>query len=157
MPDFDDDEIVRLRAALGRISRLLDRQVSGDGMTRTNLSVLGAIGRRGPIGASELADHEGINPTMLSRILSKLEERGLVVRTADETDRRVVQVKVTPAGARMHNRLRDERARMLAERLAQVPTPQAQKLLDALPALEALAVEMARETTREATREPAKA
>ncbi|SDJ53496.1 DNA-binding transcriptional regulator, MarR family [Frankineae bacterium MT45] len=145
MSDFDDDEIVRLRAALGRISRLLDRQVSGDGMTRTNLSVLGAIGRRGPIGASELADHEGINPTMLSRILTKLEERGLVVRSVDEQDRRAVQVQVTPAGAELHNRIRDERARMLAERLEQVPHPQAQSLLAALPALEALAVEMSRD------------
>ena len=138
MTEFHDDEIVRLRTALGRISRQLDRQVSADGMTRTQLTVLGTIVRRGPMGVSELADFERLNPTMLSRVLAKLEEFGLVIRSAGTDDRRAVRVGATPAGKRKHNRLRDERGRVLAERIASIPQDEVWQLLSALPALESL-------------------
>jgi DNA-binding MarR family transcriptional regulator len=148
MTDFNAEDVARLRTALGRISRLIDRQVSNGGMTRTQLSVLGLIARRGPIGASEVAEVEGVNPTMLSRILSKLVDAGLVVRASGPDDRRAVLVQVTDAGAEVHDRLRAERAHLLAERLGRLPAGEARRLLAALPALEGLAEEMAREPVR---------
>jgi DNA-binding MarR family transcriptional regulator len=62
---FANEDVVRLRGALARIARSIDRQVSGDGLTRTQLSVLGTVARKGSIGVGELADAEGLNPTML--------------------------------------------------------------------------------------------
>lgn len=138
MTDFRDDDIVRLRAALGRISRQLDRQISDGGMTRTQLSVLGVIGKRGPIRVSELAEFEGLNPTMLSRVLAKLEEMGLAKRTVDADDRRAVHVSVTSAGQRKHDRIRAERARLLHDYLERISASESARLLAALPALEHL-------------------
>ncbi len=40
-----DEDVNRLRISLARISRLVDRQVAGEGMTRTQLSVLGTAAR----------------------------------------------------------------------------------------------------------------
>jgi DNA-binding MarR family transcriptional regulator len=143
------DEVNRLRIALGRIARMVDRQVAGDGMTRTELSVLGTIGRQQSVGMSELAEIEGLNPTMLSRLVGKLEASGLVRRLPGEDDRRSVLVEITAAGARLHTRLRRERTRLFAERLSDLAPDQVEVLLAAVPALESLAdtmrpVELAR-------------
>ncbi|HEX8768406.1 MAG TPA: MarR family transcriptional regulator [Jatrophihabitans sp.] len=144
MNKFSGEDVDRLRIALARIARLVDRQVSGDGMTRTQLSVLSTIARLGPLGISELADIEGLNPTMLSRVLSKLEASGLVVRSAAVADRRAVRVQTTPAGRSLQQRLRRQRSQLLAERLTGLPEGQAGQLLAALPALETLAEQLNR-------------
>jgi DNA-binding MarR family transcriptional regulator len=141
---FGGEDVDRLRIALARIARLVDRQVSGDGMTRTQLSVLGTIARLGPLGIGELADIEGLNPTMLSRVLGKLEASGLVVRSAAEADRRAVRVQTTPAGRSLQQRLRRQRSQLVAERLTGLPQGQAEQLLAALPALETLAEQLNR-------------
>ena len=147
MPDaFDADDVTRLRIALGRISRFLDRSTRGDRLTRTQASVLATVMRLGPIRLSELAEIEGINPTMLSRIVAKLEESGLFRRHPDPADGRVVLVEVTDAGRTEQLRLRAERSELLSARLAALPPERAEELLTALPALECLADELAPKT-----------
>jgi len=141
---FADADTDRLRIALGRIARQVDRQVSGDGMTRSQLSVLATIARHGPLGLGELADIEGLNPTMLSRVLGKLEASGLVSRTASEADRRAVQVQTTAAGRALQQRLRRQRSQLFAARLSGLPGEQLTNLLAALPALETLAEHLTR-------------
>jgi DNA-binding MarR family transcriptional regulator len=148
MTDSDDEQIIRLRRVVARISRQLDREAGSRGITRTQWSILLTLAKHGPIGASELAEREGVNPTMLSRTLTKLEEEGLVRRTPGQEDRRAVRVEITPAGAKLHRKVSSERAKLLAERLDRLPPVQAKQLLAALPALEALADEMTQEAVR---------
>lgn len=138
-----DDEITRLKIALARISRIVDRRVSGDGLTRTQLSVLGTVARLGPLGLGALAESEGLNPTMLSRVVGKLEADGLLRRTADPEDRRAARVQSTESGDALHRRLRGERTRLFVDALARLPDRDADAVAAALPALEALAREIA--------------
>jgi len=135
----DEDTLSQLTLSLRRISRRIDRQVSVAGLTSTEASVLASITRRGPLGLSDLAAHEGINPTMLSRVIGKLETAGLVRRQTSITDRRAIQVVATRKGVRGRERLLAERSRLLTERLAELPPEMASIILDAAPALEALA------------------
>jgi DNA-binding MarR family transcriptional regulator len=136
---LEEDDVNRLRISLGRISRLVDRQIAGDGMTRTQLSVLGTMARTKSIGMSELAEIEGLNPTMLSRLVGKLEAAGLLQRTPGADDRRSVVVEITAAGARLHTKLRRQRTRLFADRLTALPPGQVKALVGAIPALESLA------------------
>ncbi len=136
--DVEDDTVARLRMTLGRISRLLDRQSAGTGLTRTQLSVLGTVARRGPLRAGDLADIEGLNPTLLSRVIGKLSDAGYVRRLSDPDDARATLVEVTVAGGREHQRMRAERSRLLRTGLEALPPADAQHLKDALPALEEL-------------------
>jgi DNA-binding MarR family transcriptional regulator len=136
---LDDDEVARLRIALARISRHLDRQARGDTLTRTQTSVLGTVIRLGPLRISELAEVEGINPTMLSRIVAKLEDTGLLHRRPDPADGRAALVGITDEGRAAGLRLRAERTRLLTARLTTMPGTHAEELLAALTALEALA------------------
>jgi DNA-binding MarR family transcriptional regulator len=135
--------VTRLRIALARISRLLDRQSRGRELTRTQSSVLATVGRRGPLRLSELAESEGLNPTMLSRIVAKLEQAGLLHRSPDPDDGRAARVELTPEGIELNRRQRAERTQLLTDRLAALPGSRAAELLAALPALESLADELA--------------
>ncbi len=139
MPEPDAEAVARLRVALTRIARVLDRQSRGHELTRTQASVLATAARRGPVRITELAEIEGVNPTMLSRIVAKLEEAGLLQRRADPDDRRAALVKATAEGRALHHRLREERTRLLAEHLTELSDGHAAALLAALPAIEALA------------------
>lgn len=140
---FDDDDVARLRVALARIARTLDRRTRGDVLTRTQASVLATVARCGPVRLSELADVEGVNPTMLSRIVGKLEETGLLRRRPDPDDGRAARVEITGAGTALHARLRAERTALLTARLAGMPRDRAAELLAALPGLESLADQLA--------------
>jgi DNA-binding MarR family transcriptional regulator len=146
----DPETIDRLRAALTRISRRIDRQVSGGGLTSTQLSVLASVLKYGPVGLSELADIEGVNPTMLSRVVAKLEDAGLIERQVDETDRRAARVQVSRAGAKLRAELLEQRSALLTERLAGLPEETVAAVLAALPALEELASELAPRPTKPA-------
>lgn len=145
---FDEEDVARLRVALGRIARTLDRQSRGDTLTRTQASVLGTVARCGPIRLSELADIEGVNPTMLSRIVGKLEDTDLLHRRPDPVDGRAALVEVTTGGAALHGRLLAERTQLLSSRLAGMPEERAVELLGALPALESLAEQLAAKSWR---------
>jgi MarR family transcriptional regulator for hemolysin len=46
----------------------------------------------------QIADHIGIRGATLTHHLSGMEERGLVVRTRDKQDHRVVRLRLSPAG-----------------------------------------------------------
>ena len=112
----------------------------GDALTPTQASVLATVAREGPVRISELAEIEGVNPTMLSRIVGKLEDAGLLLRRPDPADGRAARVEVTPVGDDLHRRQRAERTALLTARLTRMPDAAA--LLAALPALESLAHEL---------------
>jgi DNA-binding MarR family transcriptional regulator len=79
---------------------------------------------------------------MLSRIVGKLEDAGLLRRTPDPDDGRAARVEATAAGAAETARLRTERTELLARHLAGMAPDEANRLLVALPALESLALRL---------------
>jgi len=133
-----------LRALIGRLSRHLRRAAAGTaaGLTPTGVSVLLAVVREGPTRLSEIAAAEGINPTMLSRVVSDLVEAGLVERTSDERDRRTAWVTATAAGRRLSERMRRERTDALAHALTRLEDRDRRQIENALAALERLAEEL---------------
>ena len=139
---IDAESVARLRATIGRLARQMRRSATHAGLTPTQMSVLNSVVRHGPLRLAELQTIEAVNPTMLSRIVGKLEDAGLISRVDDPVDRRVVTVSVTPAGRRTHEQVRDERNRTLTALLEGLPPAQAASVIAALPALEALSLGM---------------
>jgi DNA-binding MarR family transcriptional regulator len=138
-PAIDEESVIRLRDAIMRVGRRLRTTAAEEDLTATQSGVLATLVREGPRGAGGLAAAEAVNPTMLSRVLAHLEERGLVQRRPSDDDARCTLVAATPAGRRMIGRLRARRAAVLGERLAALGPQEAAALVAALPALEALA------------------
>jgi DNA-binding MarR family transcriptional regulator len=137
--DPHEESSARLRAVIGRLSRRLRPTVAGSGLTASQISVLFTTVRLGPIGLSELAAIEGLNPTMLSRITAQLCDSGLIRREADPSDRRQAFVAATAAGRRLRERIHRERTRALSAHVEQLDEHQRQALWEALPVLEELA------------------
>jgi DNA-binding MarR family transcriptional regulator len=139
---MDEDSVIRLRRTVLRLARQLNAASVGEGLTPTQASVLGIITRRGPLGLTELSEIEGLNPTMLSRVVGKLDSFGLIRRLRDPDDFRAARVEVTPEGRQTYQRIAAERAAILSERVAGLPAEQADALIAALPALENLAEDL---------------
>ena len=97
---MDDETVIRLRRVVLRLARHLNAASVGEGLTPTQASVLGIVTNRGPLGLTELTEIEGLNPTMLSRVVGKLDSFGLIRRLRDPDDFRAARVEVTPEGSR---------------------------------------------------------
>jgi len=139
---MEEDSVIRLRRAVLRLARQLNAASVGEGLTPTQASVLGIVTHRGPVGLTELTEIEGLNPTMLSRVVGKLDSFGLIRRLRDPDDFRAARVEVTPEGRQASQRIAAERAAILSERLAELPPEQEAALVAALPALENLAEDL---------------
>jgi DNA-binding MarR family transcriptional regulator len=142
----DVDTAARLRVAIARVYRRLRDTAAGSeaGMTPTRISVLLTVMREGPIRLSELAAAESLNPTMLSRIVASLVERGLLERTSDDEDRRAAWVNATLAGRRLAKHIRQERTDAINGALEGLTVEDRSRLEQALPALEALSEQLRR-------------
>ena len=143
-PALDIETAARLRTAIGRLSRSLRTTAAGKaaGLTPTGISLLLNVDRKGPMRLSELAAAEGINPTMLSRIVGDLVGQGLLERSSDEGDRRAAWVKPTRAGRLIAQRMRRERTDALNAAMGGLSEHEQKLIARALPALEALAEEL---------------
>ncbi|TCN35540.1 DNA-binding MarR family transcriptional regulator [Kribbella orskensis] len=138
----DTETLSKLRGVISKLARELNATATGEGLTPTQASVLGLIAFRGPLGLTELAQLEGLNPTMLSRVVGKLTELGLIQRDPNPDDLRAIQVEATDAGRELHERVKLLRTEAIGACLDQLPKESAQTIIDALPALEELAQAM---------------
>ena len=140
-PAVDTETAARLRAVIGKLHRRLRRTAAGAaaGLTPTRVSVLYTVVRLGPIRLSDLAAEEGINPTMLSRVVGDLGDAGFLERLSDPGDRRAALVIATEQGRRLAAEMRRERTDVLGDALASLPAAERRQLERVLPRLEQLA------------------
>ena len=106
----------RLRPVLTRIARRMRQAASGD-LSPTQGAALATIDCHGPLTPSELAVRERIQRPTATRVLARLEEAGLVERTADPADRRSSLVTATGEGKALLRIVRERKDAYLVERL----------------------------------------
>jgi DNA-binding MarR family transcriptional regulator len=138
----DTQTVVRLRRVITRLSRQLNASAAGQGLTPSQASALSLIVARGPLTLNELATLEGLNPTMVSRVVGKLDDARLIIRAPNENDLRSATVEATADGRHVQQVINSQRAKVVSECLARLPRDQQDALADALGALEALADEL---------------
>jgi DNA-binding MarR family transcriptional regulator len=131
--DYVSSELLP-RAAL--VIRLLFRQLDGE-LSRTEVGLLKTLGS-GPRRITELAELEGLAQPTITILIKQLEEKGLVTRTRQSGDGRVVLVNVTESG---NVALEEYRARLrvvLGGYLAEISDEQVEALATATETLEQL-------------------
>jgi DNA-binding MarR family transcriptional regulator len=107
-----------LRDAIMRLNRRLRQSRPVGDLTLTQVSVLNGLELAGALTPRELAEAERVQPPTMTRIVAKLEERGLVQRTPHPTDGRQVILAATEAGRTVVQEQRRARDAWLAQRLA---------------------------------------
>ena len=87
-----------LRDAIMRLNRRLRQARPVGDLTMSQISALTTLGLAGVLSPRELAEQERVQPPTMTRIVAKLEDRGLVQRTPHPTDGRQVVLSATEAG-----------------------------------------------------------
>ncbi|WP_175543757.1 MarR family winged helix-turn-helix transcriptional regulator [Micromonospora pattaloongensis] len=109
-----------LRDAITRLNRRVRQTRPVGDLTVTQLSALTSLELAGALTPRELADVERVQPPTMTRIVAKLEERGLVQRTPHPTDGRQVILAATEAGRDTLAQFERARDEWLATRLAEL-------------------------------------
>lgn len=131
-------DVTRLRVALARLARRLRRHEVA-GLTPTQLAALATVEQQGPMRLGDLAAAEGIAPSTLTRLVTALEDSGLVRRCADPSDARASTLAITSHGHEIMEQIRNDITLALARSLRELTPDQRVALAAALPVLEQLA------------------
>jgi DNA-binding MarR family transcriptional regulator len=115
-PQTRPDLAGHLRHTIVRAARRL-RQEAGTDLSPSLTAALSTVERHGPLTPSELAARERIQRPTATRVVARLEEAGLIQRTADLYDRRSSLLAITKAGTQLLAELRTRKTAFLAARL----------------------------------------
>lgn len=128
-----------LRLAVTRFSRRLRTQRVDTSVTLTHLSALSTLKRHGPMSAGELAAHERVQPPSMTKVVGRLEERGLVTRSPHPTDGRQVVLGLTSTAEEMLAAEGRAREAWLTGRLQELTAEERAVLRDAAAIMDRLA------------------
>jgi DNA-binding MarR family transcriptional regulator len=128
-----------VHSAAIRLLRALRRQDDKWGLSAPRLSALSVVVFGGPITLGDLARAEQVRPPTMTRLVQALESAGLVKRTPDPDDRRIMWIKATPNGKKLLLKGRAARVRALAFRLKSFSRQEVEALDDAARLLEFVA------------------
>ena len=119
------DIVQLLRRMVSRIYVDSKRMMKRFGLTGPQTLVLRALLHSGPISSAALARAIFVTPSNLTGIIDRLEQKGLVTRTRQATDRRVQLLDLTEAGKEKAESLPDPIEEKLAAGLALLDEEQA--------------------------------
>ena len=74
-------------------------------LTRAEWRVVAALGANRTMAAKDIGPYSTLDKMQVSRAVARLEERGLIRRDEDTSDRRAKILSLTPAGRALHRRI----------------------------------------------------
>ncbi len=136
------DPVTELSRVVGRFRRQL-RRSAGRGfdsarLTESQSELLWLVGRKPGISVSAAAAELGLVANTASTLVSKLVARGLLVRTAGETDRRVGRLRLAGAAQQVVDSSRAARRAVLTEVLNELEGDQIESLAKGLAVLDTM-------------------
>jgi DNA-binding MarR family transcriptional regulator len=136
-------------AAIGLL-RQLRREDDAIGITAPRLSALSVVVFVGPLTLGELATAEQVKPPTMTRIVTGLEEDGLVDRRDDASDGRLTQIHATAKGRRILAAGRARRVETLGAAVQALDARSRKELASGVCVLQELVASMRREPLRTA-------
>jgi DNA-binding MarR family transcriptional regulator len=126
-----------LLAVVARLNRYATQRIQMQ-LPAAQARLLSTIEAQGEARICDLAavDHCS-QPTMTTQV-RRLEDAGLVARTADPGDARAVRIRITPEGMRTLSRVRSDRAAAIEPQLARLESGDRRTLMDAVAVLRRL-------------------
>jgi len=119
-----------LRTAVGRLIKKLRRESpSAQKLSLTERSVMGLLYQHKALLPSELAAMEAITNQSMSQVLTRLLEFGYIIRIPSETDKRKVNISLSPKGETALLQFRHERNEWLLKTIEETCTPEEKDLL----------------------------
>ncbi|WP_292988948.1 MarR family transcriptional regulator [Mycobacterium sp.] len=136
------DPVNEVSRVVGKFRRQLrrsaERQFDSAHLTESQSELLWLVARQPGISVSAAAAELGLVANTASTLVSKLVDRGLLIRTADQSDRRVGQLRLAGAARQIVDSSRTARRAMLADVLAELGDDQIEALTKGLAVLETM-------------------
>jgi len=104
----------QLHSAAIHLLRHLRKEDDSSGLSAPRLSALSVVVFGGPVTLGQLARAEQVKPPTMTRIVTGLENDGLVRREGDKRDKRLTRIHATPKGHRVLMAGRARRVELLA-------------------------------------------
>lgn len=124
-----------IRAREGVMAPIRD-MLSPTGITEQQWRVLRVLAENGPMDATTLADRANLLFPSLTRIASKMREKGLITQTRDAVDRRRQVTQITSAGQRIIDDCLPRATQIVADTRATLGDENYEALLDLLAMLD---------------------
>ena len=105
------------------------------GVSMAQLHIMFTLQRSGEMTMSHLADVLNVSLSNATGLIDRLEERGYIARDRVATDRRIVLVRVTPAGAQMLSEVDALSDELMRSVLGRLPASQLRGVANAFSAL----------------------
>jgi len=131
---LEAEAFISLQRAADFLMRGLAELLKPAGLSATQYNVLRILrgaGRQG-LACREVGDRMVTKDPDMTRLLDRLEARGLVARSRERQDRRVITTRITAAGLRVLKDLDRPVAELHERQLGHVPGPRLRTLLDLL-------------------------
>lgn len=102
-PLLEEDVFVGLQRTADWLLQGIEQLLKTQGLSQAQYNVLRILRGAGPRGLScrEIGERMITRDPDMTRLLDRMEERGLVARERQQIDRRVVTTRVTPAGLKL--------------------------------------------------------
>jgi DNA-binding MarR family transcriptional regulator len=136
------DPVTEVSRVIGRFRRQL-RRSTGRGfdsarLTESQSELLWLVGRKPDISVSAAAAELGLVANTASTLVSKLVGKGLLVRTAGQTDRRIGQLRLAEAAQQIVDNSRATRRAALADVVGELDDDQIDSLTKGLEVLDTM-------------------
>lgn len=130
-----DQIIAKIAPLMGHQRHKWAAQCQAYGLSMLHFQVLGILDADGPTPMSRLAEQLDVGFSNASGIVGRLEERGVVTRVHDDTDRRMVRAQLTPAGSEMLRHVEETRLGHMRELIEGLRPEEQRTVLTALTLL----------------------
>jgi DNA-binding MarR family transcriptional regulator len=134
-PDPTGAIIADFRSTMGQLKCASSERLLRLGVSMAQLHIMFTLQRSGEMTMSQLAEVLNVSLSNATGLIDRLEERGYIARERVSTDRRVVLVRVTPAGEQMLDEVDALSDALLRSVLGRLPAPQLKVVARAIAAL----------------------
>ena len=127
---FDIQKATELRSAIQQVVKKLRKESpSSQHLSLTERSTMSQLYQNKTMLPSELATNEKITNQSMSQVLNHLFELGYITRTVSETDKRKLNISLSPLGEQTLQQVRYERDEWLATAISETCTAEEQSIL----------------------------
>jgi DNA-binding MarR family transcriptional regulator len=139
LPALADDLLASMGSIRRSGRRVAARPVELSALTGAQLDLVRLVRRRPGVSVTRAADELGLAGNTVSTLVRQLTDAGMLIRLADDSDRRVARLELTDEMARTVGAVRDRRVAVLSAGMAALSPADQARLADAVDVLHTLA------------------
>lgn len=129
---------ILLKSIIKKFHRYVMEQISVYGLTVPQMLLLNEVYNNPDISVRELSEKLDLAKSTVCGIVDRLERQGAVIRVRDESDRRVVKIKLAPNTPDIREKLSAAKTNYLVNLIRDFPPEETEQIVNSLHKLDDL-------------------